>query len=177
MPDYKGDNLNADMEAVWETAARNFPAMARAYHEANGLVYRTSEVIYSDSNVRFMTPWRQIRDQLVSILGQSSRNVEDTATALREAMTAYAEQDAAAAEALRRASADLPGDIPELPPTKIAPGVASRIRTRSSRTARSARSGCRTCIPAAPLPPRSCSRRRRRSTTSCTRPTWRPVAW
>ena len=126
MPDYQGHNLNVDVEDVWETAVQNFPAMAEAYHSANNAVYHTTEVIPYDPDCEFMDRWQRVRDELISILGSSSMNIEDTATALRDAMTAYAQQDQAAAVALNRAMKDLPEFVPELPPTKDPAGVAIR---------------------------------------------------
>jgi hypothetical protein len=126
MPDYNGEQLNVDVENVWEAAVQNFPAMAAAYITANNAVFHTSEVIRDDGNSQFMDLWNRIRDELVSILGSSAMNLEDTATALRDAMTAYAEQDAAAADALNRAMKELPHAAPELPPIKHPIGVADR---------------------------------------------------
>jgi hypothetical protein len=133
MPDYQGDNLNVAVEDVWETAAVHFPAMAAAYHAANDAVYHTSEVIRYDADCQFMFRWNGIRDELISILGYASMNIEDTATALREAMTAYAREDGAAADALSRAMKDLPDFVPELPPTKDPIGVVNRTPHRSQR--------------------------------------------
>jgi hypothetical protein len=76
MPDHIGDNLNVDVELVWETAAQHCPAMVGAYHAVD----HTGEVI-----------WRHPR-RVISIRSVSSTGKEDTAAVLRDALTAHAHQ-------------------------------------------------------------------------------------
>lgn len=116
--DYTGDDLTADVELAWEVITKAFPKMASAYRTANIIVHRTYVGI-DDMDLKFLSKWRPLRDELEYIFADCSHTLHDTAKALGEAMNEFAEKDGAAADALDKAQEGLPDSVPNLKPTAI----------------------------------------------------------
>ena len=119
MVEYKGHRLQADTIQVWQSAQRDFPAMALSYQQANAALGRTA-ALYENSPTAFYPQWRVLRDRLQTVMGNSSTNLTDTGAALRKAVTDYCDQDSAASDALHSAQAKL-GTSPAAIPKPVVP--------------------------------------------------------
>ncbi|GLZ78329.1 hypothetical protein Afil01_31360 [Actinorhabdospora filicis] len=111
---YIGHKLEADLESIWKAARVHLPAMATSYATANLAVNRTSR-LFEIRPSAFYPKWRELRDEFQHILYRSADNLEDTATALRTAVTAYAETDAEARQALTAIQERLGTGEPDIP--------------------------------------------------------------
>jgi hypothetical protein len=110
--DYVGDHLKVDIEWAWEAAVKSFPAMAKAYQQANVATHHTCDV--DGLEVEFLTNWRSLRDQVEYIFGDAATNLHLTAECICESLKAFADADSAAASALSSAVSEFGDSVPEV---------------------------------------------------------------
>ena len=115
-----GEELGADLYALWRAGSNNLPRLADEYAGASDLLAQTSAgQAYAFQRPEFFGggaygpvygPWTGLRDDLEKILGDTATNLELTGEALCLAAQEYAQTDAAAAEEFRRLRA-VNGDL------------------------------------------------------------------
>lgn len=111
MPDH-GEDLGADLYHLWLAGKADLPAVAGAYSSAAGNVAATDNDIYSamwrptrfggDSYGPVFYSWTALRDELASMLSDTTQNLTLTGEALCLAATEYAKTDSAAAAEMQR---------------------------------------------------------------------------
>jgi hypothetical protein len=111
MPD-SGKDLGADLYHLWLAGKADLPTVAGAYSSAAGNVSDTSNAVYTamwrptrfggDSYGPVYYSWTALRDELLSMLSDTTQNLTLTGDALCLAATEYAKTDKAASAEMQR---------------------------------------------------------------------------
>jgi hypothetical protein len=122
-------NLGADLVAIWKAGTVNYPAVALEIGTALAAVdttergvafaFQRPEVFGGGTFGPVYQRWRDLRDDLATVLNETRANLTDTAEVLRMAVILYNDTDTEAAAQLKQAMAD--NGLP-YPPTEDTAG-------------------------------------------------------
>jgi hypothetical protein len=109
-------NLGADLVAIWKAGTENYPAVAQDIATAlasvdateRGMAYafQRPEIFGGGTFGPVYQRWRELRDDLATVLHETRANLTDTAGVLRMAVILYHDTDTEAAEQLKQAMTD-----------------------------------------------------------------------
>ena|SRR5690349_24369724 len=104
-------NLGVDLYDLWKAAKDNYPSVADQYRQAlqwidateRGLTYafRRPEAFGGGTYGPVYQPWRDVRDSLAAVLGETRANLLGVADVLAMAVKTYQETDDEAAAAFK----------------------------------------------------------------------------
>ncbi|GIF12390.1 hypothetical protein [Actinoplanes teichomyceticus] len=117
-------NLGVDLYNLWTAGKDNYPSVAYQYTEAlrsidatePGLAYafRRPEVFGGGACGPVYQPWRDLRDGLAAVLGETRANLLGVADVLCMAVRTYQETDDEAAAAFRAVLGERGEPLPKL---------------------------------------------------------------
>ncbi|HIW63896.1 MAG TPA: hypothetical protein H9881_15680 [Candidatus Stackebrandtia excrementipullorum] len=112
--EYRGNDVHADMDILWQAGQTHFPNTAISYSEAAS----TLNSVSGSSGSGVMNQWHNVKDYLQQRVARSAEALEDTGTALRQVAIDLAETDGEAATALNASMEEYgeePAEVPDAP--------------------------------------------------------------